>query len=274
MFIYNFSVADYLQSGNIVSSYIEIENADIKVFRDKRKVSSHIPKLMFQELLYNYSSTINIDSIYLKNGNVKYTEHASMANRSGWISFIDIRAKMYTISNDTLYKMKDGYFGLEGHALLMGKSMLGVWLKAKLFEPNHSFSATGILSGLDAKELNPILKNNAFLYATSGRIDKMNFNFTANSQRATGKMKLLYHGLDIAIKNKKTDDTTAFRERFVSWIANIKILDSNPIPGKEVREGIIQYERNPEKFLFNYCFKALLSGVTSSLVKTPADKKK
>jgi hypothetical protein len=97
----------------------------------------------------------------------------------------------------------------------------------------------------------------------------MNFSFTANNAKATGKMTILYHELDIAIKNKQTDDTTAFRERFISFITNRKVLDSNPIPDEDIREGIIDYERDPEKFLFSYCFKSILSGIKSSLVKSP-----
>ena len=72
-----------------------------------------------------------------------------------------------------------------------------------------------------------------------------------------------------AVKNKRTDDTTAFRERFISFIANRRVLDSNPIPGEEVREGIIDYERDPERFLFHYCFKSILSGIKSSFLRNP-----
>jgi len=142
-------------------------------------------------------------------------------------------------------------------------------LKGRIFDRQNTFSLNGNLSGLEASELNPILEKNAFIYATSGKIDAMKFSFTANNAKATGKMTMLYHGLDIAVKNKRTDDTTALRERFISFIANIKMLDSNPMSGKDVREGIIYYERDPERFLFNYCFKSIMSGIQSSLVKSP-----
>jgi len=134
----------------------------------------------------------------------------------------------------------------------------------------HDTLSPGIVKQFDfeAKELNPILEKNAFIYATSGKIDTMNFSFMANNTKATGKMTLLYHGSDIAVKNKKTDDTTAFRERFISSIVNIKVLDSNPLPNEEVREGIIDFERDPERFLFHYCFRSILPGIKSSLVKT------
>jgi hypothetical protein len=37
----------------------------------------------------------------------------------------------------------------------------------------------------------------------------------------------------------------------------------------DVREGIIDYERDPEKFLLDYCLISILSGIKSSLDKSP-----
>ena len=125
---------------------------------------------------------------------------------------------------------------------------------------------------MDVRTLNPILERNAFFYATSGKIDKMNFNFTADKNNSSGKLTMFYHGLEIAVKNKETDDTTGLGEKIISFIANIKILNSNPLPGDEIRVGTIEYKRDPEKFLFNYCLKSILSGITTSMVKQPKKK--
>jgi hypothetical protein len=269
IWIHDFHAADYLISRSPISSHIEIGKMDMKVFRDKRKEFRHENMPAFQDMIYNYSHAIQIDSISLNNGNVTYTVHGEKANEPGIISFNEINAKIYKITNNAVYKIKSDYIELKGNALLMGKGKMTILLKGKIFDSQNAFSFNGTLSGMDANELNPILEKNAFIYATSGKIDAMNFSFTANNSRATGKMTMLYHGLDIAFKNKQTDDTTAFRERFISFIANKQVLDSNPIPGEEVREGIIDYERDPERFLFSYCFKSILSGIRSSLAKNP-----
>jgi hypothetical protein len=120
---------------------------------------------------------------------------------------------------------------------------------------------------MEISELNPMLEKNAFVFVKSGKIDAMNFSFTANNTKASGKMIFLYHGLDVAIKNKRTDDTTAIKELFLSIIANKLLINSNPVPGDGVRVGNIEYRRDPEKFLINYCLKSVLSGIKSSLVK-------
>ena len=273
IYLHDFNPADYLASGSLISSYVEIRTMDMKVFRDKRKEFRHVNRPVFQDMIYNYPGIIRFDSIGLSNGNVTYKVHGEEANEPGSISFNEIKAGIYKITNDPIYKTEKDYLVLKANALLMGKSRLTVLLKGRIFESNNTFTLDGTLSELEANELNPILENNAFVYITSGKIDGMNFSFTANNDKATGSMTLLYHGLDIAVKNKQSDDTTAFREKFISFIANKIVLDSNPVSGDGVRLGIIDYERDPERFLFGYCFKSILSGISSSIVKSPKKRK-
>jgi len=270
---HNFSAIAYFRYKRLISSYVEIEKMDMKCFRDKRKEFRHVNRATFQDMIYSYPGIISIDSIGILKGNITYTEHAKDANEPGRISFNEIHAKIYKITNDTIYKRENAFFKLKGDALLMGKGKMTILLKGKIYDNNNTFSVNGTLSGMEVIEINPFLEKIAFVYATSGRIDGMKFSFTANNRKASGRMTMLYHGLDVAVKNKRTDDTTALKERVLSLFANMKILNSNPLPGKAVRVGIIDYKRDPEKFLFNYCFKSILSGVGASLTKSPKGKK-
>ena len=273
IFLYNFPAEAYVKSNNLACSYIEIGRMDINVFRDKRKEFKHVKKPSIQEMLFNYPGVIRIDSMSLLNGNVTYSEHAEKANEPGTITFNKLNAKIYNITNDSVSITENATLELIANALIMGKGRINMDYKAKLFDKDNTFSVTGRLSGLEAKELNPMLEKNAFIYATSGKIDEMSFNFIANNTKANGRMTVLYHGLNLAVKNKRTDDTTAIKEQLISFIANIKVQDSNPTPGEKVRVGIIDYERDPEKFIFNYWVKSIISGIKSSLVKNPKEKK-
>jgi len=265
---YNFSAADYIKHGNLISSFIEIGNMDMNVFRDTRIEIEHKKSSSFQELIYSFPGTIHIDSIGLKRGTVTYTEQVAKANEPGVISFNEIKAKIYKIANDNVYKTEEAFIELRAEALLMGKGKVNVLLKARLFDNQNTLSLNGSLSGMDAAELNPMLEKNAFIYVTSGRIDTMNFNLVANNTKATGKMTLLYHGLNVAVKNKRTDNTTGIKECFESLIVNKMLLDSNPLPGEPVRVGNIDYKRDPERFLINYSAKSVITGIKSSLIKS------
>jgi hypothetical protein len=138
-----------------------------------------------------------------------------------------------------------------------------------MFDPSNYFSVRGNVSSMNLQELNAMVEKNAFVYITSGSIDSLNFNFVADNAKATGNMIFCYHGLNISVKNKNTNDTTAIKEQLLSIIANAAIMDSNPNTGDSVREGIIDYKRDPEKFIFNYVAKAMFTGIKSSLEKKP-----
>jgi hypothetical protein len=268
IYVHDFYPRGDFRSMSLASSYVEVGKMDMKVFRDKRKEFRHLNRPAIQDMLYDFPGTIQIDSIVLLNGNISFTLHAEEANEPGNFIFNKIKAKVYNITNDTIYKTETAFIELKADALIMGKGEIAILLKGRLFDRNNTFSLNGTLSNLEAFDLNPMLEKNAFIYATSGKIDAMNFSYTANNTKATGELIMLYHGLDITVKNKRTDDTTAFRERFISYIANRRILDSNPVRGEKVRIGIIDYKRDPERFLFHYCFRSVLSGITSSLTSS------
>ncbi len=272
IYIHDLYSAGPLRSGSLKSPYIEIGEMDMKIFRDQRKELRHVKKPAFQDILYNFPATVQIDSIVLISGKVTSMIHAKKANEPGIIRFDEINAKLYKLTNDPIYKTETAFLELKADALLMGKGKMTIHLKERIFDSKNIFTLNGTLSGMEANELNPILEKNAFFYVTSGKIDAMDFSFTADNSRATGKMTMLYHGLKITVKNKQTDDTTSFEQRFISFFANRKILDSNPVQGEEVREGTIDFERDAERSVVHYCFRSVLSGITSTLFDT-RDKK-
>ncbi len=262
---HDFSAADFVKSGNLTSSFIEIGEVNLNVFRDKREEFRHIEKPTFQEMIYNYPGTLNIDSIGILSGNIVYSEHAEKATEKGNVSFSELNATIYKITNDTIYKTEKAYLELHANALLMGKGKVDILLKARIFDNQNTFAVNGSLSEMEAAELNPILEKNAFMSVTSGRINSMDFSMSANNTKATGDLKLLYQGLNFDVVNKQTGETDAIVEQVKSLIANIVVMESNPMPGDGVRLGIIEYERDPEKFLFNYVIKSLLTGMKTSI---------
>jgi hypothetical protein len=67
--------------------------------------------------------------------------------------------------------------------------------------------------------------------------------------------------------NKQTGETDAIIAQVKSMIANVIVMESNPKQGKEVRPGIIEYERDPEKFLFSYVVKSVMTGMKSIVTR-------
>ncbi|MBK6967264.1 MAG: hypothetical protein IPH20_26050 [Bacteroidales bacterium] len=73
-------------------------------------------------MMYKYPGKLHIDSIGISGGNITYSEHSPGAGAQGKITFNELNAKLFQITNDTLYKKQKGYFQLYAQALLMGKA--------------------------------------------------------------------------------------------------------------------------------------------------------
>ncbi|MEO6132443.1 MAG: hypothetical protein ABIQ02_11385 [Saprospiraceae bacterium] len=271
--VFGFCAEDYIRDGNIICTDIEIGQMAMDIFRDRRKPFEHKLKPVFQDILLEYPHRIDIDSMHFGSGSIKYTEHAEGANHPGSITFREITGSIISFSNDSLRKNRNDTLVLKAEAMIYGKSKLRLITTARLFQADKAFHMKGRLAPMNIKDLNPILEKNAFIYA-HGKINSLDFNFTANKYKANGSVLFLYNDLGVTIKNKNTDDTTGAKEVILTRLANKAILDSNPLRHDEARTGIIDYKRDPEKMFFNYCLKSVISGMKESVRKASKKKKK
>jgi hypothetical protein len=269
----DFEAANFFIAGNVESSFIKIGTMELSVFRDKRREFPHLKKVVFQEMIYNYPGKLHVDSIRLISGNITYTEHAERATESGSLFFNEVHASLYNVTNDTIYKTQNAYLKLSANALLMGKGDISIVLNSRIYDSYNMFSLNGTLSAMEAGELNLFLEKNSFLYITSGTIDKMDFNFIANDSKATGKLTMIYRGLNVEFKGKPKEGRFGLKDRFISVVLRRKVLNSNTVQNGKVRVGTIDYKRDPERFLFSYCAKSILTGIKHSLIKSPNKQK-
>jgi hypothetical protein len=263
--IHEFSIKNFLKSGDIITPAVEIGMVDVEAFRDKRKPFKHVNILTFQDLMYSYNALLRVDSMNIMDGNITYIEHGEESNEAGYINVNDIKAIVTNITNDTIYKKEDAFFEMRAKGFLMGKGKLSVHLKSKIFEPQNLFFLDGTLTSIEISALNPMLENNAFVSALSGTINSMDFNFAANNTKATGNLTMRYNDFNLKVLSKESQESDPKKAQLKSFVANVIVVDSNPIPGKDVRIGVIDYNRDPEKFVFNYCFKSILSGIQTSI---------
>ena len=265
--VHDFSAAEAVRSGNVSIAYIEMGGLELKAFRDKREQFLHVNRPTFQDEIYNFPGTLNIDSIAILSGTIVYSEHAEKGGEMGSIWFSDVDTRLYNISNDPIYQTQEAYLEWHASALLMGEGRIAIVLRSRIYDAQNAFTVNGTLWGMEAAALNPILENNAFIRIQKGEINGMEFFIHANNTKATGTMELRYRGLDFDVVDKQTGEDTGVLDRIKTVIADWIVMDWNPMPGQEMRPGTIDYERDPEKFLFNYMVKSITSGIKTSVTK-------
>jgi hypothetical protein len=260
----HFSLIHLISNKELVCRKIEMGNAWLEVFRDKRRPFKHESKPLFTEMMYRYPGKLQIDSLVVTNSDIVYLEHNPDATKAGKITFTNAEFKLANITNDSL---NSGSFNLKGRAILMGKSQVSVELIAKHFDRLGTFQVKGSIQEMEISAFNPMLEESAFVTVRSGKLRKIKFSFFANQHLAAGDMMMIYNDLNLALLDSSNKKDPGLKTRLQTWLLNKMIMDSNPLKEEPARKGIIRYKRDPERFLFNYCAKAIFSGVKSTLLK-------
>jgi hypothetical protein len=125
------------------------------------------------------------------------------------------------------------------------------------------YSAEGSIKSLPLKELNPLLKDIAFIEIASGRLNVMNFSFTYDDIGSQGQIGLDYEDLRIlSLKKEKDGDVNAFKT----------LLVNTAVKNEQTLTGEISVERNQKKAVFNLWTVSLVDGIRAALM--PGKKKK
>ena len=255
----------------------------IKAFRNKNIPDSperYVPPLP-QQILRELDQLVHIDSLHLNHGLIEYEEHAKGGSKTGYIKIMKTRAFLSNISNHPDSLAKDDKMKIDFYGWLNGEGYLDAHFVMPILNTNNYFSYYGNISEMDLESFNSILEPCAFLTIKKGKLEKLRFHVQANENSASGKMYMHYHDLNISARKLKKRDIRkeSSKDKILSMLINtFFIKSSNPKGKKDLREGIIEFERDHRRSVFHYWIKSILSGVPSSLgikeEKTKVSKKK
>jgi hypothetical protein len=247
----------------------------LNAYRDKRIPDKQGYKKLPIEQLNSLPFGLKIDSLVLNKSFVRYEEFPEGGDSSGHVFFKDLFATIRNIDN-TREARDSSITMLVADAALMGKGR--IHLKAELpADPLRKHQVQGYLSNFELSDLNTILEPVLGIKAESGKMNKMTFLFAANSQRADGEIEMNYRDLKIiSFRNKPKkgflqrlfdhDDDKVQKAGFKTFIINNFILRTERENNKpfEIRKGNIAFDRNTSKYIFNFWWKAVGSGVKSA----------
>ncbi len=141
---------------------------------------------------------------------------------------------------------------------------------------------------MNLQAANPAIKPFAMVKIVTGTLKQMTFNITANRQKATGNVQVLYNNLKINILKADTVLDALKKRTIASLYANLFIIKHNnpDKPGERPRSFNVDYIRTAETPFFKFMWQTLLTGIkpcavldkktqdaTAELVKQQALKK-
>lgn len=258
-----------IEDREVIARSMWVHDPDISVFRDKRVVfNDSIFRPMPQQLMRSSGISMALDTLKMYGGEVVYEEFPEKGMVPGKIMFDSLHAWIYpfhlakTLDSDYL---PDTTF-LKATARIHGVAPLVLDVAMSYDSPYPMF--VDVKTGtFDLDVVNTIMAPNAFLKVREGRVKPSHWTFTADNEKAVGSMRLYYNGLKVQLLDERTLKRARGRMAMLNFVLNAFAARGNN-PRKlfnRLVEAPVYFERDDRKFIFNYWWKASLSGFKGSL---------
>lgn len=250
------NMAVHMEDTSIMVSSVAINGLFIHAYKNKkypfnRKEKFPLPMESFQSLHFG----IEVDTVKIRDGQVTYEELPTEGFHTAHITFESVQATMNSVNNRE-FKNLSGVSTLEASAKVMKTGDVKATFNLPL-EANKKYTAEGSISNVPLRELNPLLKDLAFVEIASGRLNKLDFNFTYDDIGSKGQLYFDYEDLKIlGLKKEREKDV----DQFKTLLVNIAVKND------ETLAGTINVERNQKKAVFNLWTISIADGIRDAVL--------
>ncbi len=241
----------------------------LHVFHDKRLPHRQRNVPLPIDQMRKLSFGLNIDTVLVRKSFIEYEEIAPEAEEAGKVFFDNLAAKILNVTND--FVRDEGKTLMEAKADFMGQGKVHV---KTVFPWKHELACRleGAMDGLSFSRVNEMVEPAANLRFETGKLNRINFNFTYNGARSDGKVTLNYEDLRIvSLKNDDDNDNRrkgmeSEKDNFKTFLINAFVVRKNldEKVATDKRTGDISWERDRTRSIFNYWWKSLFTGIKSA----------
>jgi len=269
---------------------VTLDGVSVEASRDKHMPFHHgIEKPMPTKLIGSIPFALRVDTTVLVDGKVTYHELSLATNRwssipigniNGYVFHIDSRAGAAGGAGGVGGPGAAGGVGVPSGVSTTGSGpgaadTLIVEARGRLFDGDirrfyyaesygdslSAFTAKSSFSRLDLTRFSQALIPAAAVSIVDGHVDTAWSGWRGNKYATYGILDLDYDKLRIRVLNKRDSVHRGIASAFETWAARLLLR------GKNTKTSLIWFERDREKFVFNYWVKAQASGVLSTLLR-------
>ncbi len=254
----------YLEQKQLSAKALIIGESYLDIFRNKRLPFNENQRPEWpQDLVKEIDPTFVFDSVFLNPSSIKYSELHDERDEEGWISFEDLQLKAGQLTNIEKKIEQNPHLEIDASTKLMGKSLLSVKINFDLAAKNKAHTVVGNLQPLELNAFNPMIENSAPLSVETGTLNRFDFDFSVNEKQALGELYFGYDNLKIAVMNFDGDEAKKM------WIAtlwaNTVVVNSKNPKGDKLNPERIEYERDEQRSILNYWWKAIFTAAKQSI---------
>jgi hypothetical protein len=233
---------------------------DALVNREKPRKPRLKSPLMVHEVLATIRRPLQVDSLSITDGRLKYSERFAVGEAPAVLTFGAVSFSVEGLANrgDATAAVR-----LQAKGDLMSAGTLKVLMSIPITSPHFSLHYSGSLDAMDLACLSEFLDVSEHTRIKSGRAQGVTFEVDVTGGHARGHVRGIYKDLVVAILDKKTGTEKGFDNRFASFLANLlKVRNSNaPNSSGSRKEGKVEYTRRAEDTFLQLVWFALRTGV-------------
>ena len=233
---------------------------DILINKDMPYNKKSSRPLMPNEILSSTDKIIQVDSLNIINGRLKYAERYIIGSVPAEVTFDSIQLLTEGITN---HADPGATAVIHGQGKFMKTSAMKILMVIPVTSPEISFRYSGSLDLMDATRLNSFLEIGEGLRIKSGILQSATFDVNVIAGRASGTLLAIYRDLDIAVINRRTGSESGIFNRITSFITNAMKLRGTNMPDKSgsMKIGEVKYTRKRDDTFLQLVWFSLRSGV-------------
>jgi hypothetical protein len=249
---------------------IDLNEPDLSIHYSKRPPLAEHQKPAYypHQWLQRINIPLNIKSIMLWDGVLKYSEANNKTGAVGTLDFGYIRGGIYNVTNtpEAIKRIP------VCRAILKGKFMhrtdITTVMDLALNTSKGDFSINGKVSNLDASQIREAVQAMAIADLASLHISDASLYVAGNEDTTWGRFSIMYNNLRVKLQKWRPDDSDVHSRVFLSFLANKLLLyKENPVPGQEVRNVQTSVARGNTRSFFAMIWKNVFQACTLTAIR-------
>lgn len=251
---------EYLDAGTMT-----IGSSSLKIYRDLARPRDKVNRIgkYPHQVLDDIPLKFNIRKVNVRNSYIEYKERNHITRQSGKLRFHNVNGSLTNFTNDKTIKNKIMKAHLQ--SAFLNKAPLKTNWTFYLFDPGGRFDVSGNIGAIEGPDLNALAEPMGPATIREGRLNSLSFDLKGNNNSMNGNVEMLYDDLKVALLEKDKGETELDKKFLTSLLANFVIKNSNPQKGDEIRVENVHLARNPNRSLFNLCWKTIFKGIRQTV---------
>ncbi len=251
----------WLEQQAIRVQSVEIAGLYLDVYRDKWQADEPFRyKKMPAALIREIPIPITVNKILAQAPRIRYQQLGDLVQtgQPGEISFEQAKIDISNFSNEPSVLAQRPELKVQMTSRFMGAGLFDLHIDIPLNRYEDTFRSYGQLNRIPGSRLNPMLYGLTATKIIEGDIQKARFEMNANEEMIQGTLHLDYEALKVEMYDPEKHGKV---KGLMSFLANTVIREHNLPDTRRYKVGTIQAPRRKDRFIFNYIWQGLKSGV-------------